>query len=974
MLDINMEDVYNILITCRPYLIGLGVAMLLALIVTIFVRKKEAVKRKLIRSQAGIGLLLVLVIVVNGICYGPMSTIISLAMGNGTIEESTLAEAELACEEIANEGIVLLKNEENLLPLENTENLNVFGWASTNPCYGGTGSGALNDNYEKVTLLQGLENAGFQLNTELEDFYVDYRAEHPEISPFLQDWTLPEPPADTYSSELLDNAKDFSDTAVVVISRTGAEAADLPTDLTRVDEIWGADYTSRAADFSNNTDAYEDYPEGTTILELSQSEKDMVDLVCGNFDNVVVVYNGSNAFELGFVNEYEQIKGCVWAAGPGQNGFNALGNVLKGVVNPSGKTTDTFVADLTATPYFNNIGKFAYDNMEEFAGESRGDATYPTFVNYVEGIYVGYKYYETAAAEGFIDYNESVVFPFGHGLSYTTFTQEMGEITRAEGSISFDVTVTNTGDTAGKDVVEVFYNPPYTNGGIEKASANLIEFEKTEELEPGASQTLTITFNEEDMASFDPDNAGAYVLESGDYNISINTDSHNQIDSQVYHVDNTIIFGEGNARSTDETAAINQLEDAEGDITYLSRADGFANYEEATSAPATYSLSDEYKAQFINNSNYNPEDYNNAEDEMPTTGADNGMVLADLRGAAYDDERWEELLDQLTIDEMNELIALGGFQLAEIDSVDMISTTNCDGPASINNNFTGVGSLGFPSATMIGNTWNKEMAYLFGDGIGQMADEMNVSGWYAPAMNTHRSAFGGRNFEYYSEDGVLAGKIASEAVKGAAEHGIYSYIKHFALNDQELNRQSMICTWSNEQATREIYLKPFEIAVKEGGASAVMSSYNYIGVTFAGAKSELLNAILRDEWGFQGFVLTDWFGNFGYMNSDQIVRNGGASCLATYDTGSNYMKDTKSATAVQAMRKASKDVMFTVVNSRAYDGENVQTGMQTWQIVGIIIDVILAAGLLVLEILAIRKYRKRLNSTVKIESESVSKE
>ncbi len=958
MLEINWGDVINIINTCRPYIIALCIALALAVIITVAVRKQPVAKRKLIRSEAWIAALLSLIVIVNGIIFGPMYTIVSLAMGDGSLTEETLAAAAESSETIAGEGMVLLKNENNTLPLTNTTNLNVFGWTSTNPVYGGTGSGALNENYDKVTLLQGLENAGFSVNTELTDFYTSYRADHPDISPFVQDWTLPEPPADTYSDELIDNAKAFSDTALIVIGRTGAEHADLPTDVQNVSSIWeGSGMFS--ADYQNNSEDYEDFPEGTTILELSQSERDMVELVCNNFDNVIVVYNGSNTFELGFVNEYDQIKGCVWAAGPGQNGFNALGELLSGELNPSGRTTDTFVADLTQTTYYNNIGRFTYDNMTEFTGDSWGDPTTPTFVNYVEGIYVGYKYYETAAEEGFIDYDESVVYPFGYGLSYTTFSQEMGEITVADGQISFDVTVTNTGDVAGKEVVETFYNPPYTNGGIEKASANLIQFEKTDLLEPGASEVVTITFAVEDMASFDSEGEGAYVLEEGDYIISINSDSHNVIDSQVFTMENTVVYGEDNKRESDDTAAVSQLADSEGDVTYLSRADGFANYEEATAAPATYSLGDEYKDAFIYNGNYDPADYNNEDDVMPTTGANNGLTLADLRGADYDDERWEALLDQLTIDEMNTMIALGGFQTAEADSVGKVSTVDCDGPASINNNFTGVGSIGFPSATMIANTWNKDMAYLFGDGIGQMAEEMNVSGWYAPAMNTHRSAFGGRNFEYYSEDGVLAGYMALNAVQGAAEHGVYAYIKHFALNDQEYNRQSMLCTWSSEQATREIYLKPFEMAVKEGGAGAIMTAYNYIGVTYAGAKSELINNILKDEWGFRGLVLTDYDGNFNYFNADQIIRNGGSAQLATYDVGSNYVTDTTSATSIIAMRQASKDIMYTVVNSNAYSEENMNAGLAAWQILAIVINVLLAAVLVVLEVLTIRNYKKR---------------
>ena len=568
-------------------------------------------------------------------------------------------------------------------------------------------------------------------------------------------------------------------------------------------------------------------------------------------------------------------------------------------------------------------------------------------------------FWETAAAEGLIDYDASVVYPFGYGLTYTSFTQEMGEITESDGQISFDVTVTNTGDVAGKDVVEVYYNPPYTNGGIEKASANLIAFEKTEILEPGASETVTISFNAEDMASYDYQNAQAYVLEAGDYVISINSDSHNVIASQTYNVPETITYSGENTRSTDQAEVTNQFDAAAGDVTYLSRADGFANYEEATAAPASLSMSDEHKETFLNNGNYNPEDYNDDADEVPTTGASNGLELADLRGVDYDDAQWDELLDQLTVSDMDQLIALGGYQTVALSSINKVQTIDCDGPASINNNFTGTGSVGFPSAVMIASTWNKDIATAFGESIGKMADEMGVSGWYAPAMNIHRSAFAGRNFEYYSEDSLLSGRIAAAAVQGAEEYGVYAYIKHFALNDQETNRNSMICTWSNEQAIREIYLKPFEIAVKEGGADAVMSSFNYIGTEWAGGYAPLCNTVLRDEWGFQGFVLTDYFGVYGYMNSDQAIRNGTDCMLVSYDTDTNHVKDQTSATSVQAMRQACKNILYTVVNSRAYDPENLDTGMMGWQIAAIVIDVFFAAVIIGLEVVAVRKFFRR---------------
>lgn len=950
MLAINMDDVINVLNSCKPYLIALGVVLALAIVVTVACMKLKKPVKKLVRKEAWIAFLLAVVVIVNLICFIPMSSMISLAMGNGTITDETSDESTALVQEIAEEGIVLLKND-GTLPLAADSNLNVFGWASTNPCYGGTGSGALSDAYPTVSLLQGLEDVGFNLNTELSDFYTAYRADRPEVGMWAQDWTLPEPTADSYTDEMMANAKEFSDTAMVVITRVGGEGADLPTDVSKVT-------------YTDNSTEYKDFEAGEHYLQLDRTERDMLDLVCSNFDNVIVVYNGANAMELGFINEYSQIKSAIWCPGTGQSGFEALGEIVAGTVNPSGKTSDTFVADLTATPTWNNFGYFKYDNMDEYAYTSNNfktgeeETALPSFVNYVDGIYVGYRFYETAAAEGLINYDDTVVYPFGYGLSYTTFTQEMGAISEDNGTISFDVTVTNTGDVAGKDVVEVYYNPPYTNGGIEKASANLIQFEKTEVLQPGDSQTITVSFDAEDMASYDTYGAGCYVLEAGDYQISINSDSHNVIDSQTYTVASTVTYDESNPRSTDETAAVNEFAYAEGDVTYLSRADGFANYADATAAPASMSMSDEAKATFLNNSNYNPEDYNNDSDEMPTTGAKNGIKLADLRGVDYDDAQWDSLLDELTISDMDTMIAIGGYQTSAASSVGKIMTVDCDGPASINNNFTGIGSVGFPSAVMIASTWNKNLALKFGESIGKMADEMEVSGWYAPAMNTHRSAFAGRNFEYYSEDGVLSGYMATNAILGAEEYGVYAYMKHFALNDQETNRTEMLCTWANEQSIREIYLKPFEMSVKEGGAKAVMSSFNYIGTQWAGGTSALCNTVLRDEWGFRGFVLTDYFGVYGYMDSDMGIRGGTDCMLVAYDTETNHVTDTTSATGVLAMRQACKNIMYTVVNSRAYDPENLTEGLMNWQIMAIVIDVIFAALIIFLEVLAIKGFKK----------------
>ena len=945
MLAINMDDVIKVVSSIKGYLIALAAVILLAVAVMVGCRKMKKSKKYLIRWQAGLGLVAAAAIIVNLILTGPMYSMVSLATGGGKVSEENVASATQLCEDIADEGIVLLDND-GTLPMAKNSKLNVFGWASTNPCYGGTGSGALSDAYPTVTLLEGLTNAGFELNTELSDFYTSYRADRPVVGMFSQDWTLPEPEAAQYTDEMMNNAKAFSDTAMVVITRVGGEGADLPTDVSQVTYDAGH--------------SYNDFEPGEHYLQLSKTEEDMVKLVCKNFDKVVVVYNGANAMELGWVKDYSQIKSVIWCAGTGQSGFNALGSILCGDVNPSGRTIDTFVYDLTQTPTANNFGNFNYTNMDEFKANSFGADTIPAFVNYVEGIYVGYKFYETAAAEGLIDYDKTVVYPFGRGLSYTTFTQTLNSVTEADGTITVDVTVTNTGSASGKEVVEVYYNPPYTNGGIEKASANLIGFAKTSELAPGASENVTVTFKAEDMASYDTYGKGCYVLEKGDYVISINADSHTVLDSKVYNVASDIVYDASNKRESDVEVADNKFDFAEGNVTYLSRADGFANYAEATAAPADFELPAQAKATFYNNSNWNPEDFNNADDVAPTTGAKNGLKLKDMVGVDYNDAQWDAFLDQLTVSDMDSLIALGGFQSVAVSSIGKVQAIDCDGPASINNNFTKQGSIGFPSAVMIAATWNTDLAHDFGTSIGKMADDMNVSGWYAPAMNIHRSAFAGRNFEYYSEDGVLSGAMAANAIMGSQEQGVYAFMKHFALNDQETNRTSMLCTWSTEQAIREIYLKPFEKCIKDADCHAVMSAFNYIGTTYAGSCPELLIDVLRGEWGFVGMVLTDYYGVYGYQDADRLIRNGGDFCLVNYDTETNHLTDTTSATALVSARQACKNILYTVANSRAYYEENLTPGMPGWEKLMIGVDVVLFAGLAAVELLVVKKgYAKR---------------
>ena len=952
MISVEMEDVLAVLQLCKPYIIGIIAALVIGIVIMIACRRMSRGKKFLIRGEAAIAMVLAVVVCVNMICFGPMSTLIGLATGNGTLSDETNEEAAEVAEEIMEDGIVLLKNE-SLLPLNETKKLNIFGWESINPAYGGAGSGGINDLYDIVSLNQGLENAGFSINQELVDFYNNYGADNPEMSIQKQSWTLPEPPVDTYSDELIKSAKEYSDVAVVVLSRKAGEGHnDIPMDV-------------RKAAYDNNSDEYDDFPEGEHYLQLSQTERDMVDMVCSNFDNVIVVYNGANQFELGFADEYPQIKSVVWCPGTGNVGFNALGKVFSGEVNPSGKTPDTFIYDMTTAPWWNNAEKTEYTNLADMAVEGMNAGTAqvyaPAFTNYVEGIYVGYKYYETAAQEGAIDYDKTVQYPFGYGLSYTEFEQKMGELEEKDGQISVDVEVTNTGDVAGKDVVEVYYKPPYTNGGIEKSSANLIEFAKTDLLQPGESQTVTVTFSIEDMASYDENNAKAYVLEKGDYVISINSDSHTVLDQKTYTADADVVYKGENKRASDDTAATNVFEDAKGDITYLSRADHFANYEEATAAPASAELGEPYASEYHLNSNFDKTTYLNDEDVMPTTGADNGLTLADMRDADYDDPRWEKLLDQLTVDEMANMIAMAGYQTAAMDSVGKVATLDFDGPAAINNNFTGVGSIGFPIEVVVASTWNKELAQAWGECMGKISQEMGAEGWYAPGMNTHRTAFGARNYEYFSEDGVLAGNMGAKAVEGARKYGVYSYIKHFALYE---GNAKMVSVWSNEQAIREIYLKPFEISVKQGGANAVMVSWSFLGDKWTGECSNLMNTVLREEWGFRGMALTDFFRNngHGFMNADAALANGVDVMLSTFNGEENNVANPEHPTSVLQMRNACKNVMYTVVSSWAYDGEHEETGVENWKKAGIGIDIVIALFMAGMEVLVIRGYKKRKNA------------
>lgn len=996
----SAADVENYLRKLSGYINTIFVLLFLliiALVAAHWLAKKGS--RHIIRWSAVLSFLLAVVIIVNMICYGPMKSIVSgvLNASKAEISDDVVANSLAVIQQIGEEGMVLLKND-GLLPLSrNVTSLNVFGWASVHPVFSGTGSAASGDTASAtVDIISSLNNAGYAANEELIRLYQDYGkdfwgGDRPVINMTSQDWSLPEPPLEYYTDDLMKNAKDFSDTAIIVIARSGGENADLPSDMKAVIDgtfdvtLTGAvqesvthNYNFTRATFYNNSKDYDEFGEGDHYLQLSQSEKNLVDLVTSNFKNVIVVVNANNTMELGWVEEYDNIGAVILAPGTGASGMAALGEIINGSVNPSGRTVDTYLYDLTAAPTWNhsgNSGNHFYTNAGDLTKQlARLDNTFNgviSFVDYVEGIYMGYKFYETACDEGLIDYDKTVQYPFGYGLSYTTFSQEITDFKQNSDNISVTVKVTNTGSVSGKDVVELYYTPPYTNGGIEKASVNLIDFEKTSLLEPGASETVVFSVALEDMASYDSSciktAEGGYVLEAGEYVISIRSDSHTVLDSRSFEISEDIDYSK-NGRSSDHETAVNRFDYIASDHEVLSRKDGFANYASAISKPdaSEYELSkDEIKTlREISVVKYKPEDHDDENDVMPVTGASGSLTLADLAGKDYDDKDWDSLLDQMSIDDMTTLINNGGWKTVAIDSIGKVATSDCDGPSGLSNYVTGASGTQFPTEVLMAQTWSKEMAEKIGDALGQEFANANNYGWYGPAMNLHRSAFSGRNFEYYSEDPVLSGIFASREVNGAARYGVYSYIKHFAANDQETNRTAFLTTWMSEQTLRENCLKPFEIVVKnfdfDNGAMGVMTSYNFLGLVPVISNSDLLRSVLRDEWGFRGVVISDYDGSYGFMITDAAIRAGNDLMLGYGMAESNKLEDTDAATCVLAMRQACKNILYTIANSGYYaDASAAQGGMSGMTRTFLILDVCTAVVVFGLEALLITRWLKK---------------
>ena len=816
---------------------------------------------------------LVLVLVVYlGVTFGPvLGDIKSLMSLKLTTETQAAQEArengEKVAELISDEGIVLLKNENEALPLKDKK-VNVFGFSAINFRSGGSGSGAA-DQSRTVSFYQGLDNAGIEYNQDLYDFYMNQDDAILKekstglgqiIDMFMGKEMVNEPDAGYLTDAVLADAKAYSENAIIVISSSSVEASDATPEK----------------------------------LKLSEGQKSLLEKVAQNFENVIVIINAGNTMELGFLNEYDPIQSALWVGTPGSKGANSIGKVLSGDVNPSGRLVDTYVYDVKSSPATVNFGDYDYTNIDGMS-----------FINYNEGIYIGYRFYETYYKDDEEGYKKTVQFPFGYGLSYTNFEWQVGELVSTETELSVDVTVTNNGNYAGKEVVQLYFSAPYTEGGIEKSAIELGAYGKTSLLEPGASETITLVMPIKDLSSYDMHTEEAYVLEKGDYQIYVSKNVHEPVKELHFQVAETVVYASDEVTGT---LYENQFEYADGGLTYLSRSDFEGTY------PTLEGMSYTASQEVVDGFKYRPEP---AEGKAAITGADNGILLSDLKGLSKDDPKWDAYLDQFTIEEMKTLVTNGAYKTVGVERLGLPSTVLLDGPAGINFFFMKTSAASYPTEIVISSTWNDALAYKMGEAIGTEANAYGVTGWYAPGMNIHRSALGGRNFEYYSEDPLLSGKMSAGMVSGAQSKDILVFMKHFALNEQEINARSGVMVWANEQAIREIYLRPFEITVKEAQVTGAMSSFIHIGYKWSGGNPELLQNVLREEWGFEGIVSTDaLLGDF--MDLNLALRYGNELMLAVVPTFTEryfdelYKEDPVAVT--NSVRERTRTICYTLLN------------------------------------------------------------
>ncbi|MEV7692774.1 glycoside hydrolase family 3 N-terminal domain-containing protein [Microbacterium sp. NPDC089189] len=854
--------------------------------------------------------------------------------------------------DISREGITLLQNDGGL-PLAADARVSVFGQDAVDPVYSGGGAGSI-DTSQATTLGESFAAAGLEVNPVLWDFYADgagstYRKTTPDVYG-EGSFAVNEVPRAVYTDDVIASFGDYADAAVVVIGRSGGESSDLA-------HTPGAD--------------------GYTYLQLNADERDMLSLADENFDEVVVLLNTQNPVELGALDEFD-VSATVWVGTFGQTGATAVGEILTGAVAPSGALVDTYAYDSLSAPSIANFGDYTITNSTV----DRGDK----YVVYAEGIYVGYAYYETRyedvvlgtePADAF-DYAAEVQYPFGHGETYTDFAWSDYTVTEQDAAYEVSVTVANTGETAGKDIVQVYLQSPYTDydreNGIEKPAVELAGYAKTGLLEAGASETVTVTVPKELMKVYDADGYGTYIVDAGEYRLAAGEDAHaalnNILTAKGYDTTDgmtadgdaafveTITVDTLDATTYAVSAATgNPIENRFDDVdirhydpefTYLSRSDWSGTW------PTTYAdgewtapeqLLADLEISYTEDPDAEAPTFDTVDDQYGE------LSTAMLVGQEYDNELWDALLGQASLEELEQLVRIGGYATRTVESIQLPGTVDKDGPAGFSATLTGgENGMGYPPAIVLASSWNDELAREMGDAIGEDSLALGYAGWYAPSMNIHRSPYSGRNFEYFSEDPVLSGQMSAEVVAGAQAKGTLVFIKHFALNDQEANRVGG-AVFADEQSTRELYLAPFETSVREADARGVMASMNRVGARWSGGHAGLMTDTLRDEWGFNGVVVTDQasFSVFAYEDLREGLEAGTDLWLNTDAELWALSADELTPTVQQNIVRAAHNVAYAVAHSNAMNGlsagAEIQSVVPLWQWGLIAVDVVL--GLLV---------------------------
>ena len=850
---------------------------------------------------------------------------------------------------LAEEGFVLLKNENAALPMNKGARISVFSKNSVNLSYGGSGSGGFDTSNNK-DLYESLNDAGFVTNPTLKSFYESSQSGPVRTANSSdldngdnQKIATAETPQSKYTDAVKNSYADYSDAALVVITRIGGEGFDLPR--------YQGDSEGAVSPDSH-------------YLELDQNEIDLLTAVTdGTFKRVVVVFNTPSSFEATFLKDSayaafaDKIDAAVWIGFTGSNGITALGEILNGDVNPSGRLVDTWAADFTKNPSFANFGTGCLpDTTDKYDG-----GMYYS-VDYEEGIYVGYRYYETRGeTDGEDWYNANVVYPFGYGLSYTTFDWTVGDASASEielgTTITVPVTVKNTGSVAGKEVVQLYASAPYTLGGIEKAHKVLVGFAKTKLLQPGESETVTVSFDPYSAASYDYRDANSngfsgYELEAGEYTLYVSRNAHESEKAIALNLAADVQIG---TDPTTDSEVVNRYTDSENFLdsdwqldTMLSRADWEGTWptpQTAQQHAGTDRLYEEIRSEEHNN----PTDFDS--EEYPWFGEEPTLTLRDLLPSAeaegyepvvsYDDERWEELMMGCDEEEMIALINNGAYHTLAMESVGLPATIHGDGPSGFTCFMSKEqvnGTCQYVSEPVMASTWNIDLMTELGEAIGEegtigdKATGQPYSSIYAPGVNIHRSPFGGRCSEYFSEDPFISGMMGAAEVQGIQSRGVLPTVKHFVANEQETHRSiGGDLSWVSEQALREIYLKPFEYTVKLGETRGIMTSFNRIGTRWTGGDYRLLTEILRNEWGFNGLVICDFNTIPQYMIPRMMFYAGGSLDLATQQSAMWTDCDTSDAGDAIVLMRAVKDVMYALVNSNAMNAEVIGYNPPIWQ-------------------------------------------